>query len=184
MNSLFENLQLLRESDTYNNRNNLADDAIGIILAGSDDWVDYLVPDIEYTYEWSGDICTVEFTIEGEYIGSWELEKDLMSDINYLDNISAEVEAAVSGIEGLNENQSVLNFTDWLDEHFDELVRDYAQLYNMNEEDVYSEDEDFEDYANEQYKNMLNDSKGLDEDFEVADTKQKYTSAKNFYQFF
>ena len=178
MNSLFENLQLLRESSTYNNRDNLADDAIGIILAGSDDWVDYLVPDIEYTYEWSDDICTVEFTVDGEYIGSWELEKDLMTDINYLDSISVEVEAAVSGIEGLNENQSVLNFTDWLDKHFDELVRDYAQLYNMNEEDVYSEDEDFEEYANEQYKNMLNDSKGLDEDFEVADTKQKYTSAK------
>lgn len=171
MNSLFENLQLLRESNTHNNRNNLAEDAIGIILAGSDDWVDYLTPDIEYTYEWFDDTCTIEFTIKGEYIGSWELEKDLMTDINYLNNISVEVEAAVSGIEGLNENQSVLNFSDWLDEHFDELVRDYAQLYNMNEEDVYSEDEDFEEYANEQYKNILNSNKSLDEDFEVSDTK-------------
>lgn len=123
MNSLFENLQLLRESNTHNNRNNLAEDAIGIILAGSDDWVDYLTSDIEYTYEWFDDICTIEFTVEGEYIGSWELEKDLMTDINYLNNISAEVEAAVSGIEGLNENLSILNFEDWLDRYFDDLVK-------------------------------------------------------------
>ena len=32
--------------------------------------------------------------------------------------------------------------------------------------------------ANEQYKNILNNNKGLDEDFGVSDTKQKYTSAK------
>lgn len=185
MNSLFENLQLLRESNTHNNRNNLAEDAIGIILAGSDDWVDYLTSDIEYTYEWFDDICTIEFTVEGEYIGSWELEKDLMTDINYLNNISAEVEAAVSGIEGLNENLSILNFEDWLDRYFDDLVKKYADKYEIPEEDVYSEDEDFEEYVNDKYEEYyrntnryLDDEEELDEDFEVSDTKQKYTSAK------
>ncbi len=92
--------------DEYKDK--LAEEAIGIILAGSEDWFDDSFTDIEYEYNWFEDTCTIEFSVDGEYVGTWELEKEMMTDINYLDSISAEVEAAVSGVE-TNEDDSEYN---------------------------------------------------------------------------
>ena len=35
--------------------------------------------------------------------------------------------------------------------YFDDLVKQYADKYEMPEEDVYSEDEDFEEYVNDEF---------------------------------
>ena len=53
----------------------------------------------------------------------------------------------------------------------------------MPEEDVYSEDEDFEEYVNDKYEeyykntNRYIDDEDLEEDFDINDTEQEYTSA-------
>lgn len=79
--------------------------------------------------------------------------------------------------------ESIMSFDDWLDKNFNELVKDYAELYEMEESEVYNEDEDFEEYVNDQYEeyyrntNRYIDDESLKEDFEVSDTNQKYTSA-------
>ena len=79
--------------------------------------------------------------------------------------------------------ESILNFEDWLDMYFDDLVKKYADKYEMPEEDVYSEEEDFEEYVNDKYEeyykntNRYVDDEDLEEDFEISDTNQKYTSA-------
>ena len=79
--------------------------------------------------------------------------------------------------------ESILNFEDWLDIYFDDLVKNYADKYEMPEEDVYSEDEDFEEYVNDKYEeyykntNRYIDDEDLEEDFDINDTEQEYTSA-------
>lgn len=79
--------------------------------------------------------------------------------------------------------ESILNFEDWLDIYFDDLVKQYADKYEMPEEDVYSEDEDFEEYVNDEYEeyykntNRYIDDEDLEEDFDINDTEQEYTSA-------
>ncbi len=79
----------------------LAEDAIDIILAGCDDWIDdNQYHDFEGDYDWSDDdMCTLYFRVDGKYIGSWDVDIADIEDVNTLDNISAEVEAAVSGME-------------------------------------------------------------------------------------
>ena len=53
----------------------------------------------------------------------------------------------------------------------------------MDEQDVYSEDEDFEEYVNDKYEeyykntNRYIDDENLEEDFDINDTEQEYTSA-------
>ena len=79
--------------------------------------------------------------------------------------------------------ESILNFEDWLDIYFDDLVKQYADKYEMPEEDVYSEDEDFEEYVNDKYEeyykntNRYIDDEDLEEDFDINNTEQEYTSA-------
>lgn len=79
--------------------------------------------------------------------------------------------------------ESILNFEDWLDIYFDDLVKQYADKYEIPEEDVYSTDEDFEEYANDEYEeyykntNRYIDDEDLEEDFDINDTEQEYTSA-------
>lgn len=78
----------------------LAEDAIGTILAGSDDWIDdNQYHDFEGDYDWSDDdICTLYFRVDGKRIGSWDIDIADIEDLMVLDDISAEVEAAVSGM--------------------------------------------------------------------------------------
>lgn len=79
----------------------LAEDAIDIILAECDDWIDdNQYHDFEGDYDWSDDdMCTLYFRVDGKYIGSWDVDIADIEDVNTLDNISAEVEAAVSGMK-------------------------------------------------------------------------------------
>ena len=79
----------------------LAEDAIDIILAGCDDWIDdNQYHDFEGDYDWSDDdMCALYFRVDGKYIGSWDVDIADIEDVNTLNNISAEVEAAVSGME-------------------------------------------------------------------------------------
>ncbi len=74
--------------------------------------------------------------------------------------------------------ESIMDFDDWLYEYFDELVKEYADKYGMSEQEV-SEDEDFEEYVNDEYaKYYKNTNRYLDEDFEILDTEQEFTSAE------
>lgn len=78
--------------------------------------------------------------------------------------------------------ESIMNFTEWLDKYFDDLVKEYAERYEMDEQDVYNEDEDFEEYVNDRYEEYYRNTNRylddeLEEDFEISDTNQKYTSA-------
>lgn len=79
--------------------------------------------------------------------------------------------------------ESVLSFDDWFNQKFQELVSDYAELHEIDEEQVY-DSEDFDDYVDMRYEeyyrntNRYIDDEALEEDFEVSDTNQKYTSAK------
>lgn len=91
---------------TIKEKNELAENAIGIILASSDDWADndkY----VKFTgeYDWQGETCMLSFLADGESIGSWDIDESMIDDINELDNISAEVEAAYSGIDNVSEKK-------------------------------------------------------------------------------
>ena len=83
------------------NNDKLAENAIGIILSGSDDWInDDEYHNFEADYDWvDNDICMLYFRVDGQLIGSWDIDVSEIENINILDDISAEVEAAVSGIE-------------------------------------------------------------------------------------
>lgn len=73
--------------------------------------------------------------------------------------------------------ESIMDFTDWLDINFDDLVKRYADEYEMSEYDVNSEDEDFEEYVNDKYEEYYRNTNRYLEDFDVEDTEQEYTSA-------
>lgn len=87
----------------------LAEDAIGTILAGSDDWIDDdKSHDFEGDYDWvNDDTCMLYFRVDGKYIGSWDVDIAEIEDIMVLDDISSEVEAAVSGMERSEYNESL-----------------------------------------------------------------------------
>lgn len=98
-------IKLLREN--HNTLDELANDAAGVILAGSEDWVD---GDHEYGFEYdciSDETVMLKFTIDGETIGFWDIDKADIDDVNVLDEISAEVEAAVSGMDIAKECKAV-----------------------------------------------------------------------------
>lgn len=85
----------------------LAEDAIGIILAGSDDWIDDgKHHNFESDYDWvnDGDTCMLYFRVDGKRIGSWDIDIAEIEDIMALDEISSEVEAAVSGMNAGKES--------------------------------------------------------------------------------
>lgn len=73
--------------------------------------------------------------------------------------------------------ESIMDFTNWLDTNFDNLVKRYADKYEMSEYDVNSEDEDFEEYVNDKYEEYYRNTNRYLEDFDVEDTEQEYTSA-------
>ena len=118
----------------------LAEDAIGTILAGSDDWIhDDQYHEFEGDYDWSDDdICTLYFRVDGKYIGSWDVDIAEIEDINTLDNISAEVEAAVSGMDVLKEN--------WQDDWVEPTI-DRDPIDNINGLDIYKGTDQYGDEA-------------------------------------
>lgn len=81
--------------------------------------------------------------------------------------------------------ESILSFEDWLDRNFNDLINCYAEQYEIDEDEVY-DSEDFEEYVNDQYEEYYRNTNrylddeddNLQEDFEISDTNQKYTSAK------
>lgn len=81
--------------------------------------------------------------------------------------------------------ESILTFNDWLNQKFQELISDYAELHEIDEEQVY-DSEDFDEYVDMRYEEYYrntnryidDEDETLEEDFEVSDTNQKYTSAK------
>lgn len=98
-------IKLLREN--HNTLEELANDAAGVILAGSEDWLD---GDHEYGFEYdciSDETVMLKFIIDGETIGFWDIDKADIDDVNVLDEISAEVEAAVSGMDITKECKAV-----------------------------------------------------------------------------
>lgn len=76
------------------------EEAIGIILAGSEDWTDDGV-DHRYDadYDWiNDDTVMLDFTVDGKHIGFWDIDASDIDDVAILNDIAAEVEAAVSGM--------------------------------------------------------------------------------------
>ena len=94
------------ESIKTRKKDEIANNAAGIILAGSEDWLE---GDHEYgfEYDWlSDDTLVFKFVVDGETIGFWDIDKAEIDDVNILDDISAEVEAAVSGMDLDNYTES------------------------------------------------------------------------------
>lgn len=112
----------------------LAENAIGTILAGSDDWIDDdQYHEFEGDYDWSDDdICTLYFRVDGKYIGSWDVDIADIEDINTLDSISAEVEAAVSG---MSIRKTVIE-ENWQDDWVEPTI-DPNPIDNVNGLDIY-----------------------------------------------
>ena len=82
--------------------------------------------------------------------------------------------------------ESIMSFDDWLDNNFTNLVKDYADLYDIDEEDVYNENEGFEEYINDEYENYykntnryIDEDEILIEDFETSKT-YKYNITFDF----
>lgn len=81
--------------------------------------------------------------------------------------------------------ESILSFDDWLDKNFTDLINEFSELHEIPEDEVY-DSEDFEEYVNDQYEEYYrntnryldDEDETLEEDFEISDTNQKYTSAK------
>lgn len=98
---------------TIKKKNELAENAIGIILAGSDDWAgnDTYV-NFTGEYDWQGETCILAFFADGKNLGLWDIDESMIDDINELDSISAEVEAAYSGIDNVSgKKESVIGGT-------------------------------------------------------------------------
>lgn len=88
-------------NENKKSREQLAEEAIGIILAGSEDWSEVEANDLDIRgeHEWQDDTCMLRFTANGQHIGFWDIDFADISDVLILDDIAAEVEAAVSGME-------------------------------------------------------------------------------------
>ena len=103
-------------NENKKSKEQLAEEAIGIILAGSEDWsaVEANDLDIRGEHEWQDDTCMLRFTANGEHIGFWVIDFADISDVLILDDIAAEVEAAVSGMEfdAIHEATLIENFSD------------------------------------------------------------------------
>ena len=186
----FNNLKI--NNPTYNFKDpNRDEDHMIESLLDYDKWFDInynnLVQDFIEKYEITEDEIEENEDLFYEYVDD-KYEEYYKNTNNYLDN---EIEENFNDSDKNEEHvvESIMNFDNWLDKYFDELVKNYAELYNMNEMDVSDEDEDFEEYVNikyNEYHRKMNNylkykqlsNSELEEDFEVADTKQKYTSAK------
>ena len=168
--NLFENLQLMKEASDKE----LLFSFIWEKGSLNDNIINYLKSkNIRFRY---GPYLQLFAKINNEWVRFYHENKDGKTYVYVVhSNIDKKDEYIV---------ESILNFEDWLDIYFDDLVKKYADKYEMPKEDVYAEDEDFEEYINDKYEeyykntNRWEDDEDLEEDFEISDTNQKYTSAK------
>lgn len=92
-------VRLITESNASRDDKTLS--AIGVILAGSENWIqDDADHNYNADYDWiNDDTVMLDFTVDGKHIGFWDIDASDIDNVAILDDISAEVEAAVSGME-------------------------------------------------------------------------------------
>lgn len=80
-----------------------------------------------------------------------------------------------------NSNESYMGFDEWLSRNYTDLVDDYIDEYGLNDEDraeiSYYDDDELQDYIARKYQRYVRNTNHYNEDFEINDTNQKYTSA-------
>ena len=164
--NLFENLQMMKESNekellfSFHWENGSMNDNIIKYLKSNN---------IEFRY---GPYFVLEAKIKGKWVR-----------FDYDGNIDDMMNVYIDNSKNITV-ESILSFEDWLDRNFNDLVNCYAEQYEIDENEVY-DSEDFEEYVNDQYEEYYrntnryfdDEEEPLEEDFEVSDTNQKYTSA-------
>ena len=102
-----ESIKTRKVTESLDNKDEIANNAAGIILAGSDDWLDG-DHTYDFFYDWiHDDELSIGFTVDGQTIGHWFIDAKYLTDVIDLDDISAEVEAAVSGMDLDNYTESI-----------------------------------------------------------------------------
>lgn len=153
---------MIKLFDGTQSRDQLAENAIGMILAGSDDWsaVEANDLDIRGEHEWQDDTCLLRFTVNGTHLGFWDIDFAEISDEMILDDIAAEVEAAVSGMEFDAINEGIEPTIGSSDE--DATSSDTYIFKGLSESDWEDAGIDGRRYVNKKCKIVNTISKGKD----------------------
>lgn len=81
-----------------------------------------------------------------------QIDKEGIEEVNEIpetpNNISGEFES-LHNEEQINE--SIMSFDDWMDKNFNKLIAEFAETYEIEENEVY-DNEDFDEYVNDKYE--------------------------------